>query len=143
MKKSLPSIARALQDARKAAGISQAELAKLSGVARITISGIEAGRHPSIRSSTAEKLAHSLGLTPGELLQAGQSAASEEKMEDVDALLRAYRLLKQGTVMVPSASEERWLRKQLTQWADDRTPTETSLLFLLLAHRHAAPKNHE
>lgn len=140
MKKSLPPIAKALQNARKAAGVSQFELAKSSGVARITISGIEAGRHPSIRSSTAEKLAKSLGITTGELLQMGRSMASEEKTADVDVLLKSFRLLKQGTVMVPSAAEERWLRQQLTHWDDDREPTETSVLFMLLARRHSIDK---
>jgi transcriptional regulator with XRE-family HTH domain len=137
MTKTLPAIAKALKDARKRARLSQQELARVSGVARITISGIEIGKHPSIRTSTAEKLAKSLGMSPGELLQLGQSPATELKIGRIDALLEAYHALKRGTVMVPSPTEDRWLRQQLAEWADERNPTATSVLFLLLAHRHA------
>lgn len=137
MTKPLPAIALALKDARKRAGLSQQELARVSGVARITISGIEIGKHPSIRTTTAEKLAKSLGMSPGELLRLGQSPATELQIGKVDSLLEAYHALKRGTVMVPSPAEDRWLRQQLAQWADEKSPTPTSVLFLLLAHRHA------
>lgn len=137
MKKRTSPIGEALQRARKRAGMSQHQLADASGVARITISAIELGKHPSIRSTTAEKLARSLGMSAGELLQMGQSPAAAGKLSEVDALLKAYADLKSGTVMVASASEETWLRQQLATWADGRTPSVTSVLFLLLAHRHA------
>ena len=137
MKKTTSPIGDALQRARKRSGMSQHQLADASGVARITISAIELGKHPSIRSSPAEKLAKSLGMSAGELLQMGQSPATVGKISEVDALLKAYAELKQGTVMVASGGEEAWLRQQLANWSDGRTPTVTSVLFLLLAHRHA------
>lgn len=137
MKKNSSPIGKALQQARKRAGMSQHQLADASGVARITISAIELGRHPSIRSTTAEKLAKSLGMSAGELLQLGQSPAADSKLSEVDALLKAYAELKRGTVMIALPGEETWLRQQLATWADGRTPSVTSVLFLLLAHRHA------
>ncbi len=137
MKEPPTPIAKAVRQARKNAGLSQYDLAKLSGVARITIAGIEMGRHPSIRTSTAEKLASALGITPGELLQVGQSQSALGKLGNVDALLESYQRGRKGTVMVPTPAEERWLRHQLAEWAGSKEPTETSILFLLLALRHA------
>lgn len=95
------------------------------------------GRHPSIHTSTAEKLASALGITPGELLQVGQSQSALGKLGNVDVLLESYHRGRKGTVMVPTPAEERWLRHQLAEWAGSKEPTETSILFLLLALRHA------
>jgi transcriptional regulator with XRE-family HTH domain len=138
MKEPTTPIAKAVRQARTQAGMSQYDLAKVSGVARITIAGIEMGRHASIRTSTAEKIASALGMTPGELLQAGQSQRAVGKQEGVDVLLASFQKLKKGTVMVANASEERWLRHQLSEWAGSKEPTETSVLFMLLALRHAS-----
>jgi DNA-binding XRE family transcriptional regulator len=57
----------ALSVYRTWAGLSQEELAELSGVARNTISRLERGHQPA-RPSTARKLAKALGTTPKELM---------------------------------------------------------------------------
>lgn len=49
------------------AGMSQEDLAELSGVGRNTISRLENGHQPA-RPSTAKKLADALGRTPRDLM---------------------------------------------------------------------------
>jgi len=138
MKKALPPLARTLRDARAKAGLSQYELARQSGVARITIANIELGKSPSIRTLTAEKLARSLGMTTSEFMEAGHSAPSTDRMTLVDELLRHYQTGKQGTLLAASPAELRWLRHALSQWGDDGFASDTSVLFYLLAYRHRA-----
>ena len=136
MKKQLPPLALALRRARGKAGISQYELARQSGVARITIANIELGKSGSIRTLTAEKLARSLGLTTWEFMAEGQSAPTTAEMQTIDEALSRYQASKAGTVMVAKTREVRWLRQILSQWGEDGLPSDTSILFLLLAYRH-------
>jgi DNA-binding Xre family transcriptional regulator len=55
-----------LHDTRKARGLSQHDLADLSGVPVITISRAENGR--GVHTTTVAKLAAALGVEPGELM---------------------------------------------------------------------------
>ncbi len=57
----------ALSVYREWAGLTQEDLAEISGVARNTISRIERGYQPA-RPSTAKKLADALGVTPRDLM---------------------------------------------------------------------------
>lgn len=50
-----------LKEFREAAGISQEELARKSGVSRVTISMLETGAQKNITASTLFKLADALG----------------------------------------------------------------------------------
>lgn len=50
-----------LKDFREVAGISQEELARKSGVSRVTISMLETGAQKNITASTLSKLAEALG----------------------------------------------------------------------------------
>ncbi len=61
-----------LRECRERAFLTQADLAKKSGVAETTINRIENGRHGA-RISTARKLASALGVTPQELIAAPES----------------------------------------------------------------------
>ena len=140
MAEPLPPIAVALRTARARAGVSQYELARLSGVARITIASIEGGKHPTVRTGTAEKLAGCLGLTAGELIAAPSRATAPADSKDAEKLLKSYQALKKGTVMTATAAETGWLRHMLGAWRGENGPSLTSVLFLLLALRHGESK---
>jgi len=53
---------------RERAGLSQAELARRSGVSQSIISRLEAGTTPAIMLQTLDRLATTLGVEPGTLL---------------------------------------------------------------------------
>jgi transcriptional regulator with XRE-family HTH domain len=55
-----------LREHRKRRGLTQIELAKISGVGRATIAGLEAGKRGAYKS-TVEKLAKALKVKPQEL----------------------------------------------------------------------------
>jgi len=55
-----------LREHRKRRGLTQIELAKISGVGRATIAGLEAGNRGAYKS-TVEKLARALKVKPYEL----------------------------------------------------------------------------
>ncbi len=55
-----------LRERRKRRGLTQIELAKISGVGRATIAGLEAGNRGAYKS-TVEKLARALKVKPHEL----------------------------------------------------------------------------
>jgi transcriptional regulator with XRE-family HTH domain len=57
-----------LQPVRERARLSQAALARASGVAQATISRIEAGKTAGIDLRTLERLANALGVEPAALL---------------------------------------------------------------------------
>jgi len=57
-----------LRRARLSRGLTQDELAELSGVPVVTISRIENNRYGTPRPPTVRKLATALGVTPGWLL---------------------------------------------------------------------------
>ena len=60
-------VLRRLREIRERQFLTQAELAKRSGIAEMTISRLELGRHPA-RLTTARKLAEALGVHPAELV---------------------------------------------------------------------------
>jgi len=64
----VPLIIR-LQPLRERAKLSQAALARASGVAQASISRIEAGRTAGIDLRTLERLADALGVEPAALLE--------------------------------------------------------------------------
>lgn len=136
MAQTLPPIALALRAARKHAGLSQYELARQSGVARITIANIEGGKHPTIRTGTAEKLAAAMGLTVGELIAAQPVPNEALGKATPEQLLENYQDLKRGTVMAATPQETGWLLHMLTAWRGGTQPSPTSVLFLLLSLRH-------
>ena len=59
--------ARAVRRVRRAAGLTQAQLAKALGVSRPRISELENGKH-AFRLQTLHKIASALGVEPGDLL---------------------------------------------------------------------------
>src|SRR5215213_3506218 len=76
------TIGARIRSVREAAAINQSQLARMSGVARNTISRIEFGhRVPS--SETLEKIAMALGVEPGELFPKAESLQGF----DLEALL--------------------------------------------------------
>ena len=143
MADTLPPIAVALRTARARAGISQYELARLSGVARITIANIKGGKHPTVRTGTAEKLAGCLGPTARELITAPSRATEPVEAGEAEKLLKNYQSLKKGMVMTASAGQTGWLRHMLGAWRGETAPSLISVLFLLLALRHGEPKDSE
>lgn len=58
-----------LKAIRKAKGISQARLAEISGVGRVTISRMETGELKETTSGTLVKLANALGTTVDSLVK--------------------------------------------------------------------------
>lgn len=52
-----------VKEARKAAGLSQEELSRKSGVARSIISGLESGRVKETTTKTLAKIAHALNTS--------------------------------------------------------------------------------
>lgn len=56
-----------LREHRNRRGLTQIELAKISGVGRATIAGLEAGKGRGAYKSTVEKLARALKVKPHEL----------------------------------------------------------------------------
>ena len=57
-----------IKELRELKGWSQAELARQSGVAQSTISGVEAGNTSGVSLGIVEKLARALGCDPGYLI---------------------------------------------------------------------------
>lgn len=57
-----------LRDARKAADLTQAELAARVGVRQATISDLESGKSTRIEFALLDALCTALGVEPGELL---------------------------------------------------------------------------
>lgn len=57
-----------LREVRESKGLSQARLAKLSGVAQPTISRLEAGKLGTINLKHLEKLARALGVNAAVLI---------------------------------------------------------------------------
>ena len=58
---------QALKDARVRAGLTQAQLAKISGISRVTINMIENNVTKNIKSSTMLSIAKALGCTIEEI----------------------------------------------------------------------------
>lgn len=56
-----------LSEIRKAKGLTQKELAKKSGVSRVTIANIERGAVTNLKISTMLSLANALGVTVEEI----------------------------------------------------------------------------
>lgn len=78
-----------LKELRKARKISQAELAKLSGLSQSAISAIEQGVNEPT-SVSVQQLAKALGMKPGELLgEADSGGFTAEELQ----LISAYRTL--------------------------------------------------
>lgn len=57
-----------LQELRDRRGLSQAELARRSGVSQATISRIEAGKTKGVDLVTLDRLSRALGVSPRSLL---------------------------------------------------------------------------
>jgi len=66
------TLGRKLRDARRAAGLTQARLSELTGLAQDHISHIERGQI-SVGVDTIDLLARHLGLDPSDLLSDGTS----------------------------------------------------------------------
>ena len=60
-----------LKQHRNRRGLTQIELAKISGVGRATIAGLEAGNRGAYKS-TVEKLAKALKVKPHDLYERGE-----------------------------------------------------------------------
>ncbi|HTS88109.1 MAG TPA: helix-turn-helix transcriptional regulator [Gemmatimonadales bacterium] len=58
-----------LESMRQAKGLSQAALARASGVSRTLIGRIENGERPNVTLEVLDKLADALGVAPAELLE--------------------------------------------------------------------------
>ncbi|TSD93468.1 helix-turn-helix transcriptional regulator [Gordonia rubripertincta] len=71
-----------LRAARRAANLTQPELAEQSGVGVRTISLLETGRHSNVRAGTLSKLARALGIDEHDLITAfvGGTAPSTPKI---------------------------------------------------------------
>lgn len=74
------ALGRALADARQQAGLTQGELADISGVSRPTLSRLERGTS-SISSDRLWDLAAACGTTPAALFEAAQA---DERITAVD-----------------------------------------------------------
>lgn len=61
-----------LQELRERRKLSQAELARRSGVSQATISRIEAGMTKGVDLATLERLADALGVSPRSLLRSSK-----------------------------------------------------------------------
>mgnify|MGYP003571621527 CR=1 FL=1 len=59
---------QALKEMRKKAGMTQEELAKASGISRVTIIALESGKQSVAKSSTIIKLADALNCNPQDIL---------------------------------------------------------------------------
>jgi len=79
--------AKALQQAREKAGLSQWKLAKISGVSRPTVCRLEKGeRHPS--RAMVLRLGQALGLTPYQFLEFGRAAGFWFSLDELSRLDR-------------------------------------------------------
>ena len=58
-----------LKQRREAAGVSQTDLAKVSGVGRVTINRMERGELEETTAGTLVKLANALGCTVDDLIE--------------------------------------------------------------------------
>ena len=58
-----------LKKLREAAGLTQEQLHRLSGVARANISNLERGETSRVDINTLERLCRALSCTPGDLLE--------------------------------------------------------------------------
>ena len=62
-----PPIGDRIRAARLAAGVSQTELAKCSGIWQPWLSRIESGYQKDVQTTTAERIADALGISPRDL----------------------------------------------------------------------------
>jgi len=67
-----------LRTARKIKGVSQSELAAMTGVDQTTISDLERGRNTNPSWNTVTRIARALNVTPEELFGTGTPSASKE-----------------------------------------------------------------
>jgi tetratricopeptide (TPR) repeat protein/transcriptional regulator with XRE-family HTH domain len=101
-----------LRHARKAAGLTQEELAERAGVAPETVSALERGVNRAPHRDTVESLSDALGLDDRErasIVAAGRPARSRE-MPPLPAA--------SGAVMIPLVGR-RWELDQVTTWLAD------------------------
>jgi transcriptional regulator with XRE-family HTH domain len=126
--KQLSPVAVALRKARAAANLTQSELSERSGVARPTISNIEAGVHRTVRLETLEKLA--------EALDCPISALTGE-MGGENAAIEAFMASSIAVELDLSREEVAWLRELRIKWRRGRRPSGLSFVYLIEALRHA------
>jgi transcriptional regulator with XRE-family HTH domain len=71
----LTQLAQSVKRARRAAGLTQAQLAKHSGVGQAYISHLEKGLRANPSAAVLEKIARALGVTVGDLVADPREAA--------------------------------------------------------------------
>ena len=88
------TLADRIKDARIRAGLSQAELARRSGISQPSLHDLESGKSKTARSTTLVHLAEALGQTP-EWLAGGKGASltTSTRTAAEEALLSDFRRL--------------------------------------------------
>jgi transcriptional regulator with XRE-family HTH domain len=101
-----------LRTLRRAAGITQRELAKKVGVDFSYISKLENDRLPPPAADTAVKISGALGITPDELV-AATGKIPPQIQQSVGSSPAAIRFLRTAQAMELSEAEWQQLRDQL------------------------------
>ena len=117
-----------LRRVRKAAGVSQQELALSSGVSIATVKNIERGENLNPELETLQDLARACRVEVSSLTGA---VGKDEMAQIVDAFAKSD----QGLAANPTDEEKAWLRSLGgISWLDGE-PSHDSLMFMLLGLR--------
>lgn len=122
---------KALRILRDRCGVTQDDLASLSGVSRMTIAKIETGQTGTVRLDTAASLAGALGVGIDEI-------AGLAPVDNNDAI-REFLGSPWCAILQPalSSEEEQWLRGlRFMPWEGEK-PNPESWYHLVLARRSA------
>lgn len=134
-KRTISPLGRNVRRLRKAAGLTQPQLAKKSGVSRPTIANLETGYATTASLETAERLAAALGVPLWELTTDHKVGAGAVTLAPyVDAFLESGMgdSLPGGP---PTDEELAWLRSVPVAYWGGSPPTPLSIYHLILARR--------
>lgn len=128
----LKDLAANLRRAREAAGLSQHDLAKKSGISRTTIKNIELGTRANAKLATIQALASAMGISVLQLTAGPQRTQQQACVE---------RFLKSAWVKAKPVSDQdaAWLRAlPEIAWLGGE-PSDESFFFLLHSLRCRNP----
>jgi transcriptional regulator with XRE-family HTH domain len=125
-------VASIVRDRRQSLGLTQAGLSDATGIHRVTIARIETGKYGNLGLSTAQQLAHTLGISVAELVQ-------PYRVESGDYWAAEFESSPWCATLNPTEDELQWLRN-IPDWILAGVRTTPEAIAKLLMWRR---ENHE